>query len=346
MKIAILNVQVPFIRGGAEVQAELLQEELIKRGYEVDIIKLPFKWYPPESIIDYIMMARMVDVREVNGQKIDLVIALKFPAYYVKHENKVLWICHQHRQAYELWNTEYGDLHNMKFGEKVREMIHDCDNKFIPEAKRVFTNAHTTSDRLLKYNKINATPLYPPPKDFEKFRVGEFGDYIFYPSRIDTIKRQTLLVSALKYCETPVRVVLSGKGEKVILDKLNSIATKDKTTEKIEIKGFISEDEKIDLYSRSLGVYFGPYQEDYGYVTLEAFYSGKPVITHPDSGGPLEFVNSENGFVVEPTPQSIAKVMDYLYTNRENAKKLGKNGFELMNKLEINWDNVIKRLVI
>src|SRR5665647_3583918 len=85
MKIAILNVQVPFIRGGAEVQAELLQEELIKRGYEVDIIKLPFKWYPPESIIDCIMMARMVDVREVNGQKIDLVIALKFPAYYVKH---------------------------------------------------------------------------------------------------------------------------------------------------------------------------------------------------------------------------------------------------------------------
>jgi glycosyltransferase involved in cell wall biosynthesis len=346
MKIAILNVQVPFIRGGAEILAESLQEELIKRGHEVDIIKLPFKWYPSESIIDCIMMARMVDVREVNGQKIDLVIALKFPAYYVKHENKVLWICHQHRQAYELWNTEYGDLHNMTFGEKVREMIHDCDNKFIPEAKRIFTIAHTPSNRLLEYNTIHAPPLYPPPKDFEKFRFGEFGDFIFYPSRIDTIKRQILLVSALKYCKTPVRVVLSGKGEKVILDKLNSIAIKDKTTERIEIKGFISEDEKIDLYSRSLGVYFGPYQEDYGYITLEAFFSGKPVITHPDSGGPLEFVNSDNGFIVEPTPQSIAEVMDYLYTNRDTAKKLGKNGFELMKKLEINWDHVIERLVI
>jgi glycosyltransferase involved in cell wall biosynthesis len=346
MKIAILNVQVPFIRGGAEIQAELLQDELIKRGYEADIIKLPFKWYPPETIMDCIMISRMVDIREVNGQKIDLVIALKFPAYYVKHENKVLWICHQHRQAYELWGTEYGDLQNMKFGEKVREMIQDCDNKFIPEAKIVFTNARTTSDRLLRFNKINASPLYPPPKDFEKFRAGEFGDFIFYPSRIDAIKRQILLVSALKYCKTPVRVVLAGKGEKFVIDKLNSIAIRDNTKDKIEMKGFISEDEKIDLYSKSLGVYFGPYQEDYGYVTLEAFFSRKPVITHPDSGGPLEFVDSENGFVVEPTPQSIAKAMDYLYTNREYAKKLGENGFELMNKLEINWDHVIERLVV
>lgn len=345
MKIAILNVHVPFIRGGAEVLAESLQEELIERGHEVDIIKLPFKWYPSESIMDCIMVARTIDVREVNGQKIDLVIALKFPAYYVKHENKVLWICHQHRQAYELWDTEHGDLRNMKYGDVVREKIISCDNKFIPEAKKVFSISHTVTERLLKYNNIKALVLYPPPNNIKKFKFGNFEDFIFYPSRIDDIKRQFLLVSALKYCTTPVRIILSGNGDKAVIDKLKSIAKKDKTTDRIEIKGFITEDEKIDLYSRSLGVYFGPYQEDYGYVTLEAFFSGKPVITHFDSGGPLEFVNNDNGFVVEPDPQSIAKAMDYLYTNKELAKELGENGFKLMNKLEISWDYVIGRLI-
>jgi glycosyltransferase involved in cell wall biosynthesis len=45
-------------------------------------------------------------------------------------------------------------------------------------------------------------------------------------------------------------------------------------------------------------VLFAPYQEDYGYVTLEAFLSRKPVITARDSGGTLEFVeDGVNGYV-------------------------------------------------
>ena len=102
----------------------------------------------------------------------------------------------------------------------------------------------------------------------------------------------------------------------------------------------------IDLYSRCLGVYFGPYQEDYGYVTLEAFFSSKPVITHPDSGGPLEFVkDNSTGLIVDAKPQSIAKAMDSLYFNKKNAERLGKKGLDLLKKLNINWDFVIRSLL-
>ena len=345
MRIGILNVQVPFIRGGAEVLAESLRDELKKRGYEADIITLPFKWYPSEAIIDSILMARMVDIEEVNGEKIDRVIALKFPIYYTKHENKVLWLCHQHRQAYDLWNTDHGDLQSMKNGNEVRKLITECDNKFIPKAMKVFTISQTVTDRLAKYNSIRATTLYPPPKNLELFKPGLAEDYIFYPSRIDPIKRQILLVQALKYCKTPVRVIIAGSGDKNTINEISATAKIDGPSSRLEMRGYISEEEKIELYSRSLGVYFGPYQEDYGYVTLEAFFSEKPVITHPDSGGPTEFVNENTGFVVNPDPKSIAYAMDQLYENRTLAQRLGENGFELMKKFNINWDYVVEQLL-
>jgi len=176
MKIAIAMVQVPFITGGAEIHAQMLKDELKKRGHQVDIVTIPFKWYPTDSLIDCMMMGRMMDLSEVNGEKIDLVIAMKFPAYYVQHDNKVLWLLHQHRQAYDLWGTEYGDLHKLPDGEFVRDLIMQHDEKYISEAKYIYTNAQNTSDRLKKYNNISSTPLYHPPLNYEKLTCNEYGE--------------------------------------------------------------------------------------------------------------------------------------------------------------------------
>ena len=156
MKIAIATVQVPFITGGAEIHCDLLRQELIKRGHKAEIITIPFKWYPTDQLVNCMMMGRMMDLSETNGEKIDKVIAMKFPAFYVKHEDKVLWMLHQHRQAYDLWNTPYGDLHNLPNGEEIRDFIRACDNKYISEARKIFTNAETTAKRLKEYNGIEA----------------------------------------------------------------------------------------------------------------------------------------------------------------------------------------------
>ena len=190
MRIAIATVQVPFTRGGAEIQAEMRRDELKKRGHLVDIITIPFKWYPTSTLLDCMLMGRTIDLSEINGEKIDQVIAMKFPAFYVKHENKVMWLLHQHRQAYDLWNTKYGDLHNFPDGEFVRDMIIKHDNKYISEARAVYTNAQNTASRLMKYNNIKAEALYHPPLNYEKMHCGEYGDFMFYASRIDPMKRQ------------------------------------------------------------------------------------------------------------------------------------------------------------
>ena len=131
MKIAIATVQVPFITGGAEILTGLLERELVNRGHETEIVSIPFKWYPSETLLNCMLMGRMMDLTEVNGEKIDMVIATKFPAYYVKHPNKILWLMHQHRQAYDLWGTEYGDIQNWEDGEIIKKSILINDNMFI-----------------------------------------------------------------------------------------------------------------------------------------------------------------------------------------------------------------------
>lgn len=346
MKIIIATVQVPLISGGAEIHAELLKAELKRRGHQADIVTIPFKWYPASTLIDCMLMGRMMDLTEVNGEKIDLVIALKFPAFYVKHPNKVIWLLHQHRQAYDLWKTPYGDMDQWPDGDEIRQMIKIHDEKYIAEAKAIYTNAQNTSDRLLKYNGIKGEALYHPPLNYEKMHCKEYGDFIFYPSRIDPMKRQRLLVEAARYVKTDVKIIITGKGAKQEEDYLRNYIKKYKLESKVHLAGFISEEEKLEYYAACLGVYFGAYDEDYGYITLEGFFSKKPVIVHKDSGGPLEFVEDGiNGYVIDDNAFILAKKIDELYQNRDKARELGESGYRTLKEKQIDWDYVIDKLL-
>ena len=314
MKIAIATVQVPFITGGAEILVNMLKQELIKRGHRAEVVTIPFKWYPSDSLEKSMMMGRMIDLSEINGEKIDRVIAMKFPAFYLKHDHKVIWLMHQHRQAYDLWETPYGDLHNFDNGEKLRKLIHECDKKYLEESDHIYTIAQNTSNRLLKYCGIQSDVLYHPPLNYEKLHCEEYGDYIFYASRIDQIKRQRLLVEAMQYVKTDVKAVIAGGGSEEEVAYLKELIKKHSLSNKVKLAGFISEEEKIKYYANCLGVYFGAYDEDYGYITLESFFAKKPIIVHKDSGGPLEFVTDEiNGFVIDDDPRMIAEKMDQWY---------------------------------
>lgn len=347
MKIAIATVQVPFMTGGAEILTKMLKDELVKRGHAAEIITIPFKWYPGESLVQSMMMGRMLDLTaDGNGDKIDCVIAMKFPAFYVKHENKVIWMMHQHRSAYDLWNTKFGDLNNFPDGKELRDLIINCDNRYIREAKNIFTIAQNTSNRLLKYNNIASTVLYHPPLNHEKLYCKSYGDFIFYPSRISAIKRQRLLVEAAKYLKTAARIVLAGSGSETEITEIKKIIKSNHLEKRVTLAGFISEEQKIEYYATCLGVYFGAYDEDYGYITLEAFYAEKPVIVHKDAGGPLEFVENEvNGYVIEDEARQIAEKIDYLYINRKEAEEMGKKGRQSLKDKHMDWDYVIDHLL-
>src|SRR5207237_10107587 len=136
----------------------------------------------------------MLDLSSANGQPVDLVIGMKFPAYVVAHERKVLWILHQHRSAYNLWGTQFDDLSTYPEGARIREWIKHCDERFIPEARRVFANSRTVAARLKHYHNIDNEPLYNPPPFANWRRAVARGGSGFYPSRLDSQTRHELLV--------------------------------------------------------------------------------------------------------------------------------------------------------
>lgn len=347
MRILITTVQVPFIRGGAEAHAQGLQDALRRFGHEVEILTIPFKWYPPEKILDHMLVCQLLDISEVAGTPVDLVIGLKFPAYLIPHRNKVLWILHQHRTAYELWDHPLSDLVYYPNGVEVREAIQHADRKLIPEAKAVFANSRNVAQRLKKFCGIDSTPLYHPPPNAEQFYCSPAEDYLFFPSRLCIPKRQELVLEALAHTRNPVRICFAGSSDQPsYADKLAALARKLKVHKRVEWLNSIAEEEKRRRYAGAIAVVYPPVDEDYGYVTLEAMLSSKPVVTCTDSGGPLEFVlDRQTGLITEPGAEALAAAFDLLWENRDQARVWGEAGRLHYESFNITWERVVSRLL-
>ncbi len=160
------------------------------------------------------------------------------------------------------------------------------------------------------------------------------------------MKRQRLLVHAARHLKSDVKIYLAGGGSIKEINYLKKLIEKYDLQNRVKLLGYISEEEKIDYYSRCLAVYFGAYNEDYGYVTLEAFYSRKPVIVHKDAGGPLEFViDNHNGFVIEDAEEKLSNTIDNLVNSNGLPQKMGETGYRTIIEKDINWDFTIKQLL-
>ncbi len=347
MHIIIATTQVPFIHGGAEIHARNLLEALRLAGHSAEIVAIPFKWYPPERMLDAMLACRLLDLSESNGRKIDRVIGLKFPAYLIPHPAKVLWILHQHRQAYEQWDHPLSDMVYYGNGREVRDAIRLADTRLIPEAKAVFTNSENVSRRLKHYCGLGSTPLYHPPSNPDAFYCENAEPYFFFPSRINAAKRQLLAVQALALAGGNTRLVFCGESEDdAYYAKIQREIEDAGLQRRVRFHGRVTEKEKLSLYANCLGVIYPPVDEDYGYVTLEAMLSSKPVITCTDSGGPLEFIrNGYDGHVTRPEPAALSEAMARLAEDPARAAALGRAGREEYLRKGITWENVVEKLL-
>jgi glycosyltransferase involved in cell wall biosynthesis len=344
MRVLTVSTVVPFVVGGGELIVDWLDKTLQKYGYESELIKIPFRSYPPE-MLEQMLALRLMDLTD----HADVLIAIRTPSYIVKHPNKVVWFIHHHRGAYDLWGTKYQDIPATHEGLQVRESIIQADNIFLREARKIFTNSQVTSSRLKQFNDLDAEVLYPPLFNSELYHCNEYGNYIFYPSRINNHKRQHLAVQSMHYTKSNVTLLIAGSPDSMDhAENLKSMISGYNLGNRVKfIDRWISDQEKVKFFSNALACLYVPYDEDsYGYVSLEAFHSKKSVITCDDSGGTLELVeDGVNGFVVPPEPRAIAEVMDRLYRNKKLAKELGEAGLEKLSLSGITWDNVIQKLL-
>ena len=347
MRILVLTTQVFFTRGGAELHAESLVDALRREGHQAELAAIPFKWYPPEKILDNLLACRLLDITQSNGVPVDRVIGLKFPAYHIPHPNKVLWILHQYRTAFDLWGQPECDLGGFPDGRSVREAIETSERNLLPEARKIYANSRNVAGRLEEFCGLRAEPLYHPPAHAERFVAGPCGDYLFFPSRICSLKRQELVLRALAKTSEPVRVAFSGEAdEPPVFEAMKALARDLRVDSRVEWLGRISDDEIVRRYSNCRAVIFPPKDEDYGYVTLEGMLSSKAVVTCRDSGGPLEFVEDGiNGLVADADAESLAAAMDRLWRDRDFAIEAGRMGRAKIDEMGINWKNVVKKLL-
>ena len=341
-RVIVCGVQVPFVHGGAEYHIRALHQQLCAHGYQADLVSIPFKWYPKKEILAHAAAWRLIDLSESNGETIDLVIGTKFPSYFVRHPNKVAWVIHQYRAAYELCGTEYSDFSHSDEDVGLKQTLIELDTKMLGECRRVFTNAQNTANRLAKYNGVTAEALYHPPPFADRLTPGPYGDYVLFVGRLESIKRPDLAVRAMLQVDRPIRLVIVGGGTQRV--RTEELAASLELGDRVQFVGSVDEQGLIDLYKGALAVVYTPFDEDYGYVTLEAFLARKPVITTTDAGGPLEFVeDGTHGIVTEPAPEAVAAAVNRLAADKRLAARLGDAAYERARL--VTWDGVVEKLI-
>jgi glycosyltransferase involved in cell wall biosynthesis len=340
-KICVCSAQIPFTHGGTEVVAENLIERFQQRGHQAEQVRLPLQTQPHEELLKSCLAWRMIDLNFVELEQIDLAICLRFPAYMVRHQNKVIWLFHQYRQIYDLYQTNYSSFQPTSKDNEFRKYLIDLDHISFRESKKVFVQSRNVAKRLQQSIGCDSEILFPPISDAEKFHSTGFGDSILSVARLAGNKRVQLLIDAMQFVPNRFNAIIIGDGyaKKELMERTTQLGLQDR----IHFAGHLGRQQVIETYATAGAVFYGPLDEDYGLATLEAFYARKPVITCRDSGGVLEFVNEKTGWVSEPEPGSIAACIEESLVHKERSREKGEEGYRNISFL--SWDYVLDRLL-
>ncbi len=340
--ILVCEAQVPFVQGGAEYHVRELVRQLRAHGHPTELVSVPFKWYPKDEILAHAAAWRLLDLSESNGRPIDVLIATKFPTYFARHPHKVVWLIHQHRAAYELAGTRFSDFAHLEDDVALRDRLIALDTEMLGECRRRFANARNTALRAQRFNGVAVDALYHPPRLADRITAGPYGDYILSVGRLESVKRIDLPIEALAQVPGRLRLVIAGTGTQRAA--FEALAERLGVSDRVTFLGEVDDETLLSLYAGARGVVFAPYDEDFGYVTLEAFLARKPVVTATDSGGPNEFVrDGVNGFVVAPNAAAMAAAFASLDADAALAARLGEAGHAVASA--ITWTGVIEQLL-
>lgn len=343
MKIAICSSTVPLIHGGAENLADSLTSALEEAGHQVEMVMLPMI-DRPETLYQQMEAYRWLDLSMA-----DRVICIRPPSYMIPHQHKIVWFIHQIRLFYDLWDSSYRWFPDDGQHRAIRAALVDADTAALQEAQSLFSISKVVADRMARFNGLTSEVLYTPVYKPERFHNSGMNDEIVCVSRLEPAKRQHVLIEALKYTRTPVKLRLCGAAgnpphRKQVLEQVANSPVRDRI---ILEDHFVTEEHKVKVLSECLAAAYIPFDEDgCGYATLEAGHSRKPVLTTSDAGGVLELVrDGVNGLIAEPEPKAIAEAMDRLYVDREATRRMGENAQTCMESNQISWMHVLERLL-
>jgi|SRR5579862_4189381 len=341
--IAVVTSSPPLTEGGHLVIARALVRALIDAGHEAGLVTTPSNRFGRQGAAYLANWLTDVGVTGA-GRSVDQVITLRYPSYAVRHPRHVCWLNHTMREYYDLWDDFSGRLSPQgRLKETVRRtLIRAADTYcFTHHVTRLFAQSAAVRTRLERWNGVSAEVLHPPAPE-RAYRCDSYGDFLFFVSRLTPLKRADLVLQALAKPEAAgVRMVIAGDGED--RPKLELLARALDLGSRVTFAGHLDDSALIDHLSRCRAVVFPPFQEDFGFVTVEAFASSKAVITCKDSGGPLDLVTpGETGLVVEPDPARLAAAFAEVMASRDLAERLGQAAHT--RSAALTWPSVVAKL--
>jgi glycosyltransferase involved in cell wall biosynthesis len=344
-RIIVATASPPFAEGGHLVMARELVRALEAHGHTATLLVTPQNRFGRQGTAYCAAWCTDVQVAH-EGRPVDQVISLRYPAYAVQHDRHVVWLNHRMREYYDLWDDFSSRLSfRAAIKERVRRaLIHRADSYLLTRrVQRLFVISRTVQTRLQTWGGLRSEVLYPPAP-LRAYRNDGYGDYLFAVSRLTPLKRFDLVLRALaEPIAAGIRCVIAGEGGE--LEALARLRRRLDLDDRVELLGRIDDRTLLDHLARCRAVVFPTFNEDYGFVTVEAFMSGKPVLTCRDSGGPAELVrDGENGYVSDPAPEAVARAMRAVMADRSLAVRLGETG--AADAAKMTWPDAVSKLLL
>lgn len=342
--LAIVTSSPPSVEGGHLVIARSLVQAAREAGHDAHLVvtaDFGFGHQTKSYAANYLH-----DVSQIHGRRIDQVISLRYPSYAVRHPKHVSWLNHTMREYYDRWPAFSASISAPnRVKESIRRALtHAADRHLLTQhVTRVVAQSQTIQRRLLEDFGIRANVILPPPPQ-RPYRCDGYGAEMLVISRLTPHKRVDLVLRAIaEPAARHARVTIVGDGDcRTELERLAStLGVANRTT----FLGAVDDRTLVDWLAKCRAVCFTPVEEDYGFVTVEAFAARKAVITCHDSGGPSELVvDGESGFICEPTPASVAAAIARLVEDATLAERLGDKGGA--RAAEMTWSSVVAALLV
>lgn len=321
--------------------------KFVKEYFPNQKIKTSFMQYIPGKFKfrQFLLLLQPLAYRSFRFKDVDIVLSISIAfAKFVRPKVPHVDICLTPSKF--LWQKEGRSLKDAKQLKGINRFLFGFYsffmNTFLEDIwKKWDRNAAQRVDRMLaiskevkkrvkKYYERDCDVMYPPVevKEIEaKSKVNRKENWFLYLGRVETYKGVELAIRAAYESKVPLKV--AGTGED--LERMHEIVKELNAKGLVKFLGFVSEEKKLDLLSKSKALIFPVREEDFGIVPVEANAAGTPVIAFAQ-GGVLETISSSNPktgvFFKEYTVESLSKVLkkfDSKDFNPENCRKQALN---------------------
>ena len=358
MKIVDVNPYFYPFFGGIEHRMHLIAKELVARGHDVTIVtgqipgteaeevsedgyrivRLPsryIRFYNPPYITSKGLLQKLNEI-DADIVNFNYRWAPSFTKDMRKYRGKKVFTYHN------MWGEGIGIQHTLS------EINDNMFRKTLNTFDHIIAVSDYVRDDLIRRGipSDEITTACPCLEDYPDITENE-GDYILSLGRLVRTKGLDYLIEAMQYVDSKLIICGKGPDDKRLMKRIKKYGLSDR----IEMKGWVSEKEKQRLMSECKMFVMPSLYESYGLAALEIMSYGRPIVCTDVNGLPDTVKNG--GIYVKPKdPKGLADAINSLLSDKDKRLELGANarkvadGQSVKNTVDIVesvFDTVISR---